>query len=287
MHQGYPDVMIIAEDSSSYPKVTAAVEDGGLGFDYKWDLGWMNDTLKYYAMDPEFRHYHHNKINFSMAYFYSEKFIMPLSHDEVVHSKGTIIDKMFGTYEQKFAQCRNLMVYMFTHPGKKLNFMGNELASFREFDEHRELDWGLLQYPVHNAFKRFMRDINLIYKAHPALWKYDYQNKGFKWIDPDNSRDRIYSYMRFDDENCYVIVLNMAPVSYEQFEIGVPYPGEYLELMNSEKDIYNGCNMCNFTAVKAQKGKKNDLPYSLKIRIAPYAGIIFHIKAPSTGGKNV
>ena len=160
----HPSVMLIAEDSTDYPNVTKETNWGGLGFDYKWDLGWMNDTLKYYKMDHEYRKYHHNLINFSMAYFYNEKFILPFSHDEVVHSKGTIVDKMFGTYEEKFRLCRNLFVYMFTHPGKKLNFMGNEFAMFREFDEKKELDWFMLKYPLHDSFLRFFKDLNLIFR---------------------------------------------------------------------------------------------------------------------------
>ena len=278
LHQNYPNAMIIAEDSTSYPHVTETTENDGLGFDYKWDLGWMNDTLKYYKMDPEYRFYHHNLINFSMAYFYSEKFILPLSHDEVVHSKGTIVDKMWGNYEQKFSQCRNLMIYMYTHPGKKLNFMGNEFAMFREFDEEKELDWFMLQYPVHDSFKRFSRDLNLIYKDNPGLWKRDYSWEGFKWIDADNSQQRIFTYTRYDDEYVYVTVLNMSPISYEQFDVGVPTYGYYTELLNSERDIYSGCNMCNYTKVVARKPGKHVMPYYITIRIAPFAGIIFKAK---------
>lgn len=278
LHANYPGAMIIAEDSTSYPRVTEKVEYGGLGFDYKWDLGWMNDTLRYYKMDPEYRKYHHNLINFSMAYFYSEKFILPFSHDEVVHSKGTIVDKMWGNYEEKFAQCRNLMVYMYTHPGKKLNFMGNEIASFREFDEQKELDWFLLTYPAHDSFKRMIRDLNEIYKSDEAFWKDDYSWDGFKWIDADNNEQRIYSYVRFGREYVYVVVLNMAPISYEEFELGVPTYGYYTEILNSEKDIYSGCNMCNFTKVQAKKPGKNGMHYSMKIRLAPYAGVILRAK---------
>ncbi len=285
IHQNYPGVITIAEDSSDYPKVTGN-EVEGLGFDYKWDLGWMNDTLKYYEMDPEYRKYDHNLINFSMAYFYSERFICPFSHDEVVHSKKTIVDKMWGSYEDKFRQCRNLMVYMYTHPGKKLNFMGNEIASFREFDEAKELDWFILKYPIHDSFRRLCRDLNMIYKAHPAFYKYDYDHKGFKWIDADNNHQRIYSYVRFDDEKCYVVVLNMAPVAYESFEIGVPTYGYFTEIMNSEKDIYGGCNMCNFKKIQAKKGKIHNMKYKLNIRVAPYAAIIFEAKLHN-GGKNV
>lgn len=275
IHKLHPNVMTIAEDSSDYSQVTSS---NGLGFDYKWDLGWMNDTLKYYSLDPEYRHYHHNLINFSMAYFYSERFICPLSHDEVVHSKKTIIDKMWGTYEEKFAQCRNLMVYMYTHPGKKLNFMGNEIASFREFDEDKQLDWFLLKYPIHDSFKRMIRDLNNIYYYNEAFYKYDYSFKGFKWIDADNNKQRIYSYLRFDDKKCYVVILNMAPVAYENYEIGVPTYGYFSEIMNSEKDIYGGCNMCNFHKVVARKGNIHGFKYKINIRIAPYAAIIFEAK---------
>ncbi len=279
VHLVYPTVMTIAEDSSDYPRVTGDPKDG-LGFDYKWDLGWMNDTLKYYKEDVEYRHGDHNKINFSMAYFYSERFILPFSHDEVVHSKGTIVDKMWGNYEDKFRQCRNLMVYMYTHPGKKLNFMGNEFASFREFDENKQLDWFMLDYPIHDSFKRLCRDLNLLYKSKPALYKYDYQYDGFKWIDADNTSQRIYSYIRYAEGTCLVVVLNMSPISYEEFEIGVPTYGFFTEVINSEKDIYNGCNMCNFKKVRAVKGAKplHGFKYRMKIRVAPYAGIIFEAK---------
>ena len=151
-------IMTIAEDSSDYPKVTGSLLEGGLGFDYKWDLGWMNDTLKYYATDPIYRNFDHHKLTFSMAYFYSERFLMPLSHDENVHGKKTIVDRMWGDYDAKFSQVRNLYAYMYAHPGKKLNFMGNEIASFREFDEKKELDWFLLDYPRHQKFAKYFHD---------------------------------------------------------------------------------------------------------------------------------
>lgn len=274
----HPGVIMIAEDSSDYPKVTHPTTEMGLGFDYKWDLGWMNDTLKYYALDPVYRKFHHNQLTFSMAYFYSENFILPLSHDEVVHGKGTIINKMWGDYGQKFAQARNLYTYMMTHPGKKLNFMGNELAHFREWDEDRELDWFLLGYQAHNDFNRFIRDLNRIYKYHTALSHYDYQYKGFKWIDADNNAQSIFTYVRENDISLIVCVFNMTPVSYENYRLGVPLPGTYLELFNSEKDIYGGCNMCNFTPIKTEDTVAHHYTQSLKIRIAPFAGILFELK---------
>ena len=271
----YRNVMMIAEDSSGFEGVTKPSIYGGLGFDYKWDLGWMNDTLKYYAMDPIYRQYHHNMINFSMAYFYSEHFINEFSHDEVVHGKKTIVDKMWGTYEQKFAQAKNLYTYMYTHPGKKLNFMGNEIGHFREWDEHKEIDWFILKYPVQDSFRRFMHDLCQVYKYHSCLWKYDYEERGFKWIDADNASQSIYTYYREDEESIMVTVLNMTPASYEKFEINVPLKGVYTEIINSDRDIYSGYNMCNYKPIKTVHKKQREV---LRVRVAPFAGIIFEIK---------
>ena len=274
----HPQCILIAEDSTDYKDVTKPSEYGGLGFDYKWDLGWMNDTLKYYSMDPIYKQYHHNDLTFSMAYFYSERFLLPFSHDEVVHSKKTIIDKMWGDYETKFKLCRNLYVYMYTHPGKKLNFEGNEIAMFREFDETKELDWFMLKYPIHDAFNRLVKDLNQIYLTHKVLSKYDYDWDKFKWIDADNANQSIYSYFRYDENECLVTVLNMLPCSYENYRIGVPFSGKYEELINSEKDIYNGCNMCNYYPIRSHKIKSHGFDQSIEIRIAPYSAIIFKVK---------
>jgi len=271
----YPSVMLIAEDSTDFAKVTVPVEYEGLGFDYKWDLGWMNDTLNYYHMDCEYRKYHHNQITFSMAYFYSEKFILPFSHDEVVHSKLTIVDKMWGSYEDKFKQCRNLFMYMFSHPGKKLNFLGNDIGMFREFDETKDLDWKLLEYPMHDSFNRYFRDLCQIYKSYKAFNSNDYNPESFKWIDADNYKQSIYIYSRYDENYCFIVVLNMMPISYTNYLVGVPYKGTYTELINSEKDIYSGCNMCNFKPIASRKVKAHGLNNSIAIDIAPYSAIIF------------
>ena len=277
LSQEYPTVMLIAEDSSDYPKVTESTTNGGLGFDYKWDLGWMNDTLKYYATDPIYRIWDHNKLTFSMAYFYSERFIMPLSHDENVHGKKTVIDRLWGDYDTKFAQARNLYAYMFAHPGKKLNFMGNEIATFREFDEKKELDWFLLDYPRHDAFLRYFTDLNRIYLAHPCLYKDDYDYRGFKWIDADNASQSIFSFYREDEKEVLVCVMNLTSASYEDFDLFVPYKGTYTEILNSEKDIYDGCNMCNFEPLKSKTVKEKDAKFENKItiRIAPFGAIWF------------
>lgn len=274
----YPGVIMMAEDSSDYPKVTHPTTEMGLGFDYKWDLGWMNDTLKYYSLDPVYRQFHHHQLTFSMAYFYSENFILPLSHDEVVHGKGTIINKLWGDYKQKFAQARNLYAYMYSHPGKKLNFMGNELAHFREFDENVEQDWFLLGYHTHHSFNRFFRDLSHIYKHHSCLSHHDYKHHGFKWIDADNASQSIYSYYREDEESVVIVILNMTPVSYENYRIGVPYKGSYTEIINTEKDIYDGCNMCNFEPLVSEKHEAHRFDNSILVRIAPFAGVYLEMK---------
>lgn len=274
----YKGVMLIAEDSSAYPKVTKSTIDQGLGFDYKWDLGWMNDTLKYYKLDPVYRKYHHNYLTFSMAYFYSENFLLPLSHDEVVHGKQTIIDRMWGDYDQKFAQAKNLYVYMYTHPGKKLNFMGNEIGMFREWDEDRECDWFLLDYSRHNSFSRFFEDISRIYRYNSIYSKQDYSYDSFKWIDADNADQSVFSFYREDNEKYCVTCLNMTPCSYDNFSIGVPQTGKYTEIMNTEKDIYEGCNLCNYEPIKTHKGKLNGFDQTLTFKLAPFAAIIFEVK---------
>ena len=275
LNREFPGVMLIAEDSSDYPKVTHSTLDGGLGFDYKWDLGWMNDTLKYYATDPLFRVYDHHKITFSMHYFYSERFLLPFSHDENVHGKKTIIDRMWGDYETKFAQVRNLYAYMFAHPGKKLNFMGNDIASFREFDEKRELDWFLLKYPKHAAFERYFRELNALYRKNSCLYKKDYaQDSGFQWIDADNAKQSVYSFIREDDSEILICILNCKAENYPQYNVPVPESGTYTEILNSEKDIYGGCNMCNSLPIKSFKnGTHGNMKDSITIHLAPWAAI--------------
>ncbi|MFV0380368.1 MAG: 1,4-alpha-glucan branching protein GlgB [Anaerorhabdus sp.] len=275
LKENFPNNILIAEDSSDFSKVTGSINDGGLGFDYKWDLGWMNDTLNYYELDPINKKHHHHDLTFSMAYFYSEKFILPLSHDEVVHGKKTIIDKMWGDYETKFALVKNLYIYMYTHPGKKLNFMGNELAHFREWDEKKSLDWFLLKYPRHDSFKRFIKDINGIYQHHESLSSLDYDYNGFKWIDVNNSDYSIYSYIRKCKDEELIVCLNMTGNSYKSYHLPVPKKGEYFELINSEKDIYNGCNMCNFNTIKTIDENLLGYDQYIDICVAPFSAIIF------------
>lgn len=234
----------------------------------------MNDTLKYYSSDFYFRKQLHSLMTFSMFYFYSEKFLLPLSHDEVVHSKKTIIDKMFGSYEQKFSSCRNLMVYMFTHPGKKLNFMGNELAQFREFDESRTLDWLLMDYPIHRQFSLFFKEINECYRKYSSLHCQEYDSSKFHWIDCDNANQSVFSYYRESEDEVMVVILNMKPENYLRYEIGVPYEGVYEEILNSEWLRYGGYSRKQRPR-NAKKKSRHCLPYCLEFHLAPLAAILF------------
>lgn len=280
LHLFHPDVMLIAEDSSSYSGVTKPLEYGGLGFDYKWDLGWMNDTLKYYAKDPIYRKYHHNQLTFSMAYFYSENFMLPLSHDEVVHGKGTIINKMWGNYEQKFAQIRNLYTYQWAHPGKKLNFMGNELASFDEWNETKSLPWNLKTYPKHDSVSRLVRDLNLIYIHEKAMHFEEHNAAHFQWLMADNADQSIYCFKRTVDEETLVFVFNMTPHYYENYDIGVDDLGEYVEIFNSDKDVYGGNNQYNGLPLEAHEGYCFNHKYKITIKLASFGAMIFKTVKP-------
>lgn len=274
MHEHFNHILMIAEDSSDYPYVCKSTYENGLGFDYKWDLGWMNDTLKYLSLDPIARQYHHNKLTFSMMYFYNEKFLLPLSHDEVVHGKCSIFDKMWGSYEQRFAQLKALYVYQFTHPGKKLNFMGNEFAHVREFDEAQEMDWLLHSFPVHQNFSRFFKKISTLYKEKDALHRYDFDGLGFKWIDADNAGQNLYSYERKSENSTIVVVINFSGNYYENQKIGVEFEGSYRELLNTDDLKYSGYGAVNPTFIKTLKEECNKLPYSIHIKIAPFSAVV-------------
>lgn len=245
VHSLAPSVMMIAEDSSAYGHVTKGGFDEGLGFDYKWDLGWMNDTLKYYAKDAIYKKYCHNQITFSMAYFYSENFVLPLSHDEVVHMKGSIVNKMFGSYDNKFALARNLYAYQFAHPGKKLNFMGNELGTFDEWKEYQPIAFNVLDYPKHKGINALFKDLNRIYRKYKAFYFEEYNPVHFSWIMADNADQSVYVFKRESDEECIICLFNMTPNFYWDYDVGVPYAGVYEEILNTDKGIYGGWGQFN------------------------------------------
>ena len=274
----FPNVMLIAEDSSSYQGVTKPTFEGGLGFDYKWDLGWMNDTLKYFSIDPIYRKFHHHQITFSMYYFNSERFLLPLSHDEVVHGKGTILNKMWGSYDNKFAQARLLMAYMYAHPGKKLNFMGNEFAQYDEWNENKEISWSLYNFPKHNGFARLTHDLNEVYKNHKSLFYKEYDNKTFKWLDADNANQSIYVFEREVRGSKFIFIFNMTPVYYDYYEIGVPWEGEYEEIINTDKEVYGGYGQWNGQKITTGKNPLNGQSYRLGIRISGFCGIYLKYK---------
>ncbi len=237
----FPSALLIAEDSSSYKGVTDKVENGGLGFDYKWDLGWMNDTLSFLQTASNTRESLYHKLTFSMHYFYDEKFLLPLSHDEVVHGKATIIQKMNGLdYEEKFAQARAFYMYMYAHPGKKLNFMGNEIGHMREWDEKRQQDWYLLNYPIHDAFHRFMIDLNNIYLKNPAFYKNDYEQKGFEWIDCRSEKLVVYSFMRKSEKQKILAVFNFSNKDIKNYNMKLYSVKEATLIINSDWECYSG-----------------------------------------------
>ena len=240
LKERHPNAMLSAEDSTSYPGVTRPVSEGGLGFDYKWDMGWMNDTLDYFRTDPVYRPANDHKLTFSMMYYYNDAFLLPFSHDEVVHGKATIIQKMNGGYDGKFPQARALYMYMYAHPGKKLNFMGNEIGQFREWDEKREQDWDILTYPIHDAFHRFMKNLNLLYLEHPALYRNDYSTDGFRWIDCHQEERCIYAFERISEKERLLAVFNFSDQTQEDYEITLDNAKKLTLLLASDASEYGG-----------------------------------------------
>ena len=235
-----PGCILVAEDSSNYPGVTKEVSHGGLGFDYKWDMGWMHDTLEYFQMAPCLRVPNYHKITFSMMYFRNESYLLPFSHDEVVHGKATILQKMNGQYEDKFPQARALYTYMMVHPGKKLNFMGNEIGQLREWDEKREQDWEIRKYPIHDSFYCYMKNLNHIYLDYPALYGWDYKEEGFRWLDCSQEERRIYTILRQCEEQKIIAIFNFSDLFQENYEVRVEGVKEAKILLYSDWECYNG-----------------------------------------------
>lgn len=275
LHKLHPTAMIIAEDSTAYPKVTAPVEYNGLGFDYKWDLGWMNDTLEYFKISPKERPNHYYKLIFSMEYFYNELFLLPFSHDEVVHGKATIIQKMWGDYEDKFKQCRALYMYMYTHPGKKLNFMGNEIAQFREWDEKREQDWQLIKIPLHDAFNKYIKRLNEVYDNYEALYKNEYDSSYFKWLEVNAPEKSVYIYERGRSDHRIIVALNFSDNEYAPFTFKVEEELRLREIVNSDSDIYGGSTWGIRSDVTTTK--EDNYLYNLSINLKPFSGIIYEV----------
>ena len=270
--------VLIAEESTAWPKVTGSVKEDGLGFDYKWNMGWMNDFLGYMKCDPYFRCHHYGELTFSMIYAYSEDFILVFSHDEVVHGKGSMAGKMPGdTFEAKFANLRAAYGFMMGHPGKKLLFMGQEFGQIDEWNENKSLEWELLQYPIHRNMQTYVKALNHFYREHPALYKEDYTPDGFEWINCMDSANNIVVFLRKTGkpEETLLFVCNFAPVEHQKYQIGVPFAGKYKEIFNSESQEFGGSGVVN-PRVKTSKEEEHDgRENSITVRVAPLGVSVF------------
>jgi len=278
LHKLHPTAMLMAEDSTDFPKVTAPAEYDGLGFDYKWDMGFMNDTLRFFQTAPVYRPYDYHKLSFSMMYFYSDLFLLPFSHDEVVHGKATIIQKMWGDYEFKFPQAKAFYTYVYTHPGKKLNFMGNEFGQFREWDENREQDWELLKYPIHDAFHHFYRKLSNLYLTEPALHDGEYNSECFEWLEVDAADYVTYAYERRASGDTIVVVMNLSDQFWKDFRVGIPMLYELEELLNTDWGIYGGSTKLSDRNWKVEDKPHKERPHTLAVDLPPFNARIFKVK---------
>ena len=274
----HPDALLIAEESTAWPRVTGSVDtEDGLGFDYKWNMGWMNDFIGYMSNDPYFRGAHHNELTFSMVYAYSERFMLSLSHDEVVHQKGSLLEKMPGTEDKKFANLRAAYGFFMAHPGKKLLFMGQEYGQVHEWAENKALDWEDLEKPAHRQMQNYMKALIQLYKTHPALWKLDYDSDGFEWINCVEWEKSMVTFLRKSQkqEDTLVVICNFSDVAYEEELVGVPYAGKYKEILNSDAKEYGGTGVVNPRVKIAKKEETDDRPYTIKVKVAPLSVAIY------------
>lgn len=272
-----PGTIIIAEESTAWPQVTRPPYLGGLGFSMKWNMGWMHDTLEYFSQDPVYRMYNHDKLTFGLLYSFSENFMLPFSHDEVVHGKGSMLNKMPGDEWQRSANLRLLYTYMFTYPGKKLLFMGCEFAQGLEWNHAQSLEWHLLDYDHHRGVQSLVRDLNHLYRDAPALHKGDFQQEGFDWIDCHDAAQSVISYQRQHNNERYLIILNCTPVPRENYRLGVPDAGSYKEVINSDSSYYGGSNVGNGSAIQTDNIEWMGLPQSISITLPPLAALVLKL----------
>ncbi|MDO4553150.1 MAG: 1,4-alpha-glucan branching protein GlgB [Bacillota bacterium] len=270
----WPNVLMAAEESTAWPMVTHPVDAGGLGFGFKWNMGWMNDSLDYMKTDPLFRRGKHSQMTFALTYAYAENYILPLSHDEVVHGKGSLLGKMPGDYEEKFAQLRAYYAFMTTHPGKKLLFMGGELGQFSEWDYQKELDWSLLGYDMHRKLRDYVRDLNHLYREEPALWSREQDWGGFVWLDANDGNRNVYAFRRMGERGRDLTVLcNFASAPWKEYRAGVPAPGVYTAVLNSDDVVYGG-GSAHKIKVRARKTPVHGCPYSIAVDLPPLSALI-------------
>jgi 1,4-alpha-glucan branching enzyme len=281
-HREHPGILTVAEESTSWSGVSRPTYLGGLGFSLKWNMGWMNDTLRYMSKDPVYRKYEHGSLTFSMIYAFSENFILPLSHDEVVHGKGSLLDKMPGDLWQKSANLRLLFGYMYAHPGKKLLFMGDEIAQWREWSHDESLDWHLLEWRDHRGVLQLVRDLNTVYRQQPALHQLDFEWQGYEWLELHDWENSVISFLRRgkNPDDAIVVVCNFTPVVRENYRIGVPTGGHYREIVNTDAEIYGGSNVGNEGGAWGVGESHAGRPFHLALRLPPLAAL--YLKAPST-----
>jgi 1,4-alpha-glucan branching enzyme len=267
----YPGAMMVAEESTAWPGVSRSIEEGGLGFGFKWNMGWMNDTLRYMERDPIHRQYHHSEMTFGLVYGFSENFVLPLSHDEVVHGKGSLLEKMPGDDWQKFANLRAYYGFMWTHPGKKLMFMGCEWGQWNEWNCNSELQWDLLQWETHQGLQKLVTDLNSLYRREPALHEVDFEAGGFEWIDCMSPEASILGYIRRakDPSDFVVVCCNFTPTVRHDYRLGVPEPGKYVEIFNSDSQYYAGTNVGNGMGSESEKIEAQGKPNSIKLSVPP------------------
>ena len=275
VYRDHPDTQTVAEESTAWPMVSRPTYLGGLGFGLKWNMGWMHDTLRYFQLDPVHRKFHHSRLTFSIWYAFSENFVLPLSHDEVVHGKGALLGKMPGDEWQQFASLRLLFGYMWTHPGKKLLFMGGEFGQRREWQHDESLEWHVLQYPLHAGVQRWVRDLNRLYRASPALYELDFTDAGFQWVDCDDADMSVIAYLRRDHAGTPLLVAcNFTPVPREGYRLGVPRGGRWHERLNSDAADYGGSGRGNLGAIEATGTAAHGQPHSLLLHLPPLAVVV-------------
>ena len=284
----FPEAMMIAEESTSWPMVSRPTYDGGLGFNYKWNMGWMNDMLHYMSLDPQYRPFNHNNLTFSFFYAFSENYVLPISHDEVVHGKGSLINKIPGAYDQKFAGLRAFMSYVMAHPGKKLLFMGTEFAQFKEWDYTSELDWLLLDYNAHKNIHHFFKSLNHFYLSCKPLWEIDFSWEGFSWISNDDYGQSVISFRRIDKSGKEVIVVcNFQPEYHENYRIGVPFNGTYSEIFNSDAEEFGGTGITNGANVKSENEPMHGYEQSISLKIPPMSVIYLKCSRKKSSNKKL
>jgi len=272
-----PGVVMIAEESTAWPQVTRPSWVGGLGFSMKWNMGWMHDTLQYMSKDPVYRHYHHENLSFGLLYAFHENFVLPFSHDETVHGKGSLIDRMPGDDWQRFANLRLLFTYMYTYPGKKLLFMGCEFGQLNEWDHAGELDWRACESPRHAGVRNLVRDLNNLYRSCAALSRFDFEAQGFDWIDCHDSEQSVLSYTRFGNDDTLVVILNFTPIPRHAYRIGVPQAGEYREVLNSDSQFYGGSDLGNGTGLASELVPWMGRAQSISLTVPPLAGLVLRL----------